>query len=48
MEVNSRNKEDDQIHIVHKVPSGDGPYVKAKHAQVDSIFLFMCFLKNCV
>ncbi|GJY17493.1 sulfur deficiency-induced 1-like protein [Tanacetum coccineum] len=32
MEVNSRKKKD-QFHIVHKVPSGDGPYVKAKHAQ---------------
>lgn len=21
-------------HVIHKVPSGDGPYVRAKHAQV--------------
>lgn len=34
MEVNSTKKEDGQFHIVHKVPSGDGPYVKAKHAQL--------------
>ncbi|KAL4558586.1 hypothetical protein LXL04_036787 [Taraxacum kok-saghyz] len=35
MEVlNSRKKEEDQFHIIHKVPSGDGPYVKAKHAQL--------------
>ncbi|KAI3506909.1 hypothetical protein L1887_21543 [Cichorium endivia] len=33
MEVNSRKKED-QFDIIHKVPSGDGPYVKAKHAQL--------------
>ncbi|KAF5784802.1 putative tetratricopeptide-like helical domain superfamily [Helianthus annuus] len=32
MEVNSRTKED--FHIIHKVPYGDGPYVKAKHAQL--------------
>ncbi|KAK1412651.1 hypothetical protein QVD17_34072 [Tagetes erecta] len=32
MELNSRTK--DQFHIVHKVPYGDGPYVKAKHAQL--------------
>ncbi|KAJ9565099.1 hypothetical protein OSB04_001065 [Centaurea solstitialis] len=34
MEVNSRKKEEDQFHIIHKVPYGDGPYVKAKHAQL--------------
>ncbi|XP_024981864.1 protein SULFUR DEFICIENCY-INDUCED 1-like [Cynara cardunculus var. scolymus] len=34
MEVNSRKKEDDEFHIIHKVPYGDGPYVKAKHAQL--------------
>ncbi|KAL8225006.1 hypothetical protein R6Q57_017563 [Mikania cordata] len=33
METTSRTKED-QFHIIHKVPSGDGPYVKAKHAQL--------------
>ncbi|KAI3806142.1 hypothetical protein L1987_22035 [Smallanthus sonchifolius] len=33
MEANSRTKED-QFHIIHKVPYGDGPYVKAKHAQL--------------
>ncbi|CAI9300799.1 unnamed protein product [Lactuca saligna] len=32
--VNSRRKEEEQFHIIHKVPSGDGPYVKAKHAQL--------------
>lgn len=21
-------------HVIHKIPSGDGPYVRAKHAQV--------------
>ncbi|KAJ9565097.1 hypothetical protein OSB04_001063 [Centaurea solstitialis] len=34
MEMNSRKKEEDQFHIIHKVPYGDGPYVKAKHAQL--------------
>lgn len=24
----------DPFHVVHKVPSGDSPYVRAKHAQV--------------
>lgn len=22
------------FHVIYKVPSGDGPYVRAKHAQV--------------
>nr|XP_043637269.1 protein SULFUR DEFICIENCY-INDUCED 1-like [Erigeron canadensis] len=34
MEVNSMKTQEDQFHIIHKVPSGDGPYVKAKHAQL--------------
>lgn len=30
-----KNKENKELfHVVHKVPSGDGPYVRAKHAQV--------------
>ncbi|XP_076882787.1 protein SULFUR DEFICIENCY-INDUCED 1-like isoform X2 [Bidens hawaiensis] len=33
MEMNSRTKEG-QFHIIHKVPYGDGPYVRAKHAQL--------------
>jgi len=28
----------DLFHVVHKVPAGDSPYVRAKHLQV-SIFL---------
>ncbi|KAK6143993.1 hypothetical protein DH2020_020813 [Rehmannia glutinosa] len=27
-------KEKDYFHVIHKVPSGDGPYVRAKHAQL--------------
>ncbi|GFP83015.1 protein sulfur deficiency-induced 1 [Phtheirospermum japonicum] len=27
-------KEKDLFHVIHKVPSGDGPYVRAKHAQL--------------
>ncbi|XP_059626141.1 protein SULFUR DEFICIENCY-INDUCED 1-like [Cornus florida] len=30
----SRKKEKDLFHVIHKVPSGDGPYVRAKHAQL--------------
>ncbi|KAK4847427.1 hypothetical protein QYF36_001752 [Acer negundo] len=30
----SRNKKDDLFHVIHKVPAGDGPYVRAKHAQL--------------
>jgi hypothetical protein len=25
----------DLFHVVHKVPAGDSPYVRAKHLQVD-------------
>ncbi|KAL6968054.1 Protein SULFUR DEFICIENCY-INDUCED 1 [Sarracenia purpurea var. burkii] len=31
---NSGKKEKDLSHVIHKVPSGDGPYGKAKHAQI--------------
>ncbi|KAI3526521.1 hypothetical protein L1887_05778 [Cichorium endivia] len=34
MEASCRKKEDDGFHVLHKVPSGDGPYVKAKHTQL--------------
>ncbi|KAJ8432554.1 hypothetical protein Cgig2_009318 [Carnegiea gigantea] len=30
----SPNREKEIFHVVHKVPSGDGPYVRAKHAQL--------------
>jgi hypothetical protein len=26
----------DLFHVVHKVPAGDSPYVRAKHLQVDA------------
>ncbi|KAG8641916.1 protein SULFUR DEFICIENCY-INDUCED 1-like [Manihot esculenta] len=29
-----KEKEKDLFHVIHKVPCGDGPYVKAKHAQL--------------
>ncbi|KAJ8534592.1 hypothetical protein K7X08_016320 [Anisodus acutangulus] len=29
-----KNKEKELFRVVHKVPSGDGPYVRAKHAQL--------------
>ncbi|KAK4270825.1 hypothetical protein QN277_019594 [Acacia crassicarpa] len=28
------NKDDHLFHVIHKVPSGDSPYVKAKHVQL--------------
>ncbi|KAG4138909.1 hypothetical protein ERO13_D07G162200v2 [Gossypium hirsutum] len=35
MSSSSRHNEKDQLfHILHKVPQGDTPYVKAKHAQL--------------
>ncbi|XP_004492325.1 protein SULFUR DEFICIENCY-INDUCED 1-like [Cicer arietinum] len=30
----SKGKKDDLYHVIHKVPYGDSPYVKAKHAQL--------------
>ncbi|KAL7151727.1 hypothetical protein ABFS83_04G050900 [Erythranthe nasuta] len=29
-----QKKENEMFHVIHKVPSGDGPYVRAKHAQL--------------
>ncbi|KAJ1377227.1 hypothetical protein SESBI_49114, partial [Sesbania bispinosa] len=29
----SKGKKDDLYHVLHKVPYGDSPYVRAKHAQ---------------
>ncbi|BFG42758.1 protein SULFUR DEFICIENCY-INDUCED 1 [Prunus yedoensis var. nudiflora] len=29
-----KGKKDDLYHVIHKVPSGDSPYVRAKHAQL--------------
>ncbi|KAF4347834.1 hypothetical protein G4B88_026081 [Cannabis sativa] len=34
MMSNNTNKKDDLYHVIHKVPSGDTPYVRAKHAQL--------------
>lgn len=34
MERNINKKEKDLYHVNHKVPAGDGPYVRAKHAQL--------------
>ncbi|CAN6684743.1 unnamed protein product [Malus baccata var. baccata] len=30
----TKGKKDDLYHVIHKVPSGDSPYVRAKHAQL--------------
>ncbi|CAL1411975.1 unnamed protein product [Linum trigynum] len=33
-EENSQSSKENLFHVIHKLPCGDGPYVKAKHAQV--------------
>lgn len=46
-QIQRKNEEKDQkemFRVIHKVPSGDGPYVRAKHAQVQfSLPSFSCF-----
>ncbi|XWS76119.1 hypothetical protein CRYUN_Cryun01aG0149500 [Craigia yunnanensis] len=32
--VNSYSRKEDLFHVIHKIPQGDTPYVKAKHAQL--------------
>ncbi|KAK7255897.1 hypothetical protein RIF29_29324 [Crotalaria pallida] len=32
--MSPKGKKDDLYHVIHKVPYGDSPYVKAKHAQL--------------
>ncbi|GLU07890.1 hypothetical protein SLE2022_248290 [Rubroshorea leprosula] len=34
MEEGSRQRKEELFHVIHKVPQGDTPYVKAKHAQL--------------
>lgn len=34
-----KGKKDDLYHVLHKVPYGDSPYVKAKHVQVTYIYI---------
>ncbi|GAU18278.1 hypothetical protein TSUD_176200 [Trifolium subterraneum] len=34
LKKSSKGKKDDLYHVIHKVPYGDSPYVKAKHAQL--------------
>uniref|UniRef100_A0A7N1A2F6 Uncharacterized protein n=1 Tax=Kalanchoe fedtschenkoi TaxID=63787 RepID=A0A7N1A2F6_KALFE len=34
MSPRRRGEMDEQYHVVHKLPSGDSPYVRAKHAQL--------------
>ena len=38
-EMNNGDK-DSLFHVIHKVPFGDGPYVRAKHAQVYFFLLY--------
>lgn len=39
---NNSNK-DTMFHVIHKLPYGDGPYVRAKHAQVLFLSLISFF-----
>jgi len=39
-----KGKKEDLYHVIHKVPYGDTPYVKAKHAQVGVLFFFFFFV----
>lgn len=34
-------KDDEMFHVIHKVPCGDTPYVRAKHAQVQILYQFL-------
>jgi hypothetical protein len=34
----------DSFHVIHKVPLGDSPYVKAKHVQVLILHTFRLFV----
>lgn len=46
---NSSSKKEDLFHVIHKVPAGDGPYVRAKHAQVSFLinsFILITYLIN--
>jgi len=40
LKKSSKGKKEDLYHVIHKVPYGDTPYVKAKHAQVLYTFFF--------
>lgn len=46
----SPDVKNDLFHVIHKVPAGDSPYVRAKHVQV-SRFLALnwqgCILVDC-
>ncbi|KAI3853233.1 hypothetical protein MKW92_047812 [Papaver armeniacum] len=32
--IGGENKQKDEFHVIHKVPTGDSPYVRAKHVQL--------------
>lgn len=34
----------DRFHVIHKVPAGDSPYVKAKHVQVLNAQVALLFI----
>lgn len=40
----SKGKKEDSYHVLYKVPYGDSPYVRAKHAQVPYNFSYLSFL----
>lgn len=44
--VNISFGEKESVHAIYKVPSGDGPYVRAKHAQVTFFFLNLILFRS--
>lgn len=48
---NNMMKGNELFHVIHKVPCGDTPYVKAKHAQVHIFklcFIFIFIRAHCM
>ena len=41
-EREQKSSKDEPFHVIHKVPPGDTPYVRAKYAQVN-LYPFVCF-----
>lgn len=48
LKKSSKGKKEDLYHVIHKVPYGDTPYVKAKHAQVGTFFFNFSFTFFCL
>lgn len=37
--THAQSAKPDLFHVIHKVPAGDSPYVRAKHVQVSAFFV---------